>query len=179
MRAVEIIRAKRDGEPLSRSAVEAFVTGVTDGSWPDYQISALLMAIVLRGMSDEETAWLTEGMARSGARFDLQGLPGRKVDKHSTGGVGDKTALVLAPLAMASGVVVPMMCGVEQEYVITTLEKLSAVPGFKSHMTIPHFVDQLFSGEEINAVFLFFRTLFALGLVGMGLGLFLEKPAKV
>ncbi|MFO7694745.1 MAG: hypothetical protein R6V57_16805, partial [Vicinamibacterales bacterium] len=111
MRAVDIIRKKRDGEVLDRADIDDFVAGATEGSWPDYQLSALLMAIVLKGMGDEETAWLTEAMARSGARLDLQGLPGRKVDKHSTGGVGDKTSLVLAPLAAACGAAVPMMSG--------------------------------------------------------------------
>ena len=77
MRAVDVIRAKRDGEALSRQAIDAFVSGVTDGSWPDYQTSALLMAIVLRGMNDEETAWLTDAMVRSGNRVDLSGLPAR------------------------------------------------------------------------------------------------------
>ena len=101
------------------------------------------MAIYFANMSAQETAVLTEEMMLSGEVIDLSHISKPKIDKYSTGGVGDKTALVLAPLAMASGVVVPMMCGVEQEFVITTLEKLSAAPGFKSHMSIQHFVDQL------------------------------------
>jgi pyrimidine-nucleoside phosphorylase len=143
MRAVDIIRKKRDGAVLDRAEIDHFVTGATDGSWPDYQISALLMAIVLRGMSDEETAWLTEGMARSGARFDLQGLPGRKVDKHSTGGVGDKTSLVLAPLAAACGVIVPMMSGRGLGHTGGTLDKLEAIAGFRVDCSARDIVDAL------------------------------------
>ena len=143
MRAVDIIRKKRDGAALDRAEIDHFVAGATDGSWPDYQISALLMAIVLRGMSDEETAWLTEGMARSGARFDLQGLPGRKVDKHSTGGVGDKTSLVLAPLAAACGVIVPMMSGRGLGHTGGTLDKLEAIAGFRVDCSAREIVDAL------------------------------------
>jgi len=143
MRAVDIIRKKRDGDALDRAEIDSFVTGATDGSWPDYQLSALLMAIVLKGMSDEETAWLTEAMARSGARFDLQSLAGQKVDKHSTGGVGDKTSLVLAPLAAACGVVVPMMSGRGLGHTGGTLDKLESIPGFRVDCSAREIVDAL------------------------------------
>src|SRR5690606_17503488 len=95
VRAVDLIRQKRDGQPLDAAAIQAFVAGVTDGSWPDYQISALLMAIVLRGMTPDEAAVLTGAMVRSGARLDLASFGTGVVDKHSTAGVGDKASLVL------------------------------------------------------------------------------------
>ena len=143
MRAVDIIRKKRDQIALNRDEIDSFVTGATDGSWPDYQISALLMAIVVRGMSDEETAWLTDAMARSGARLDLASLPGLKVDKHSTGGVGDKTSLILAPLAAACGVIVPMMSGRGLGHTGGTLDKLEAIPGFKVDVSAREIVELL------------------------------------
>jgi pyrimidine-nucleoside phosphorylase len=135
MRAVDVIRAKRDGGKLSPAAIDSFVRGAATGAgWTDYQLSALLMAIFLRGMAAEETAHLTRAMADSGTRYDLSDIPGPKIDKHSTGGVGDKTSLVLGPLAAACGVVVPMMSGRGLGHTGGTLDKLESIPGFRVHL---------------------------------------------
>jgi pyrimidine-nucleoside phosphorylase len=139
MRAVDIIRAKRDGEALSREAIESFVRGVTDGSWEDYQASALLMAIVLKGMNPVETGWLTDAMARSGDRVILDHIPGIKVGKHSTGGVGDKVSIVLAPLAASCGVVVPKMSGRGLGHTGGTLDKLESIPGFRVALSLDEY----------------------------------------
>jgi pyrimidine-nucleoside phosphorylase len=136
MRAVDVIRHKRDGGTLDRSQIDFFVDGVTRGSLPDYQASALLMAILIRGMSPEETAALTDAMVRSGVRVNYPGLDGTPVDKHSTGGVGDKTSLILAPLAAACGAYVPMMSGRGLGHTGGTLDKLESIPGFRTALSL-------------------------------------------
>ncbi len=131
MRAVDVIRRKRDRQELSREEIDAFANAAANGSWPDYQLSAMLMAIYLNGMTANETAILTAAMTQSGMRYCWDDVPGPKVDKHSTGGVGDKTSLVLAPLAAACGVIVPMMSGRGLGHTGGTLDKLESVPGFR------------------------------------------------
>ena len=138
-RAIDVIRKKRDGIELSRSEIENLVNAYTQGTIPDYQVSAWLMAVVLKGMTRPETAALTDAMLRSGDVLDLSSLAARKVDKHSTGGVGDKTSLVLAPLAAAAGIVVPMISGRGLGHTGGTLDKLEAIPGFDVNLPVAEF----------------------------------------
>lgn len=138
-RAIDVIRRKRDGLELSRAEIEFLVSGYTRGEIPDYQVSAWLMAVVLRGMTRAETAALTDAMLRSGEVLDLSSLPSRKVDKHSTGGVGDKTSLVLAPVVAAAGIAVPMISGRGLGHTGGTLDKLESIPGFSVNLSIAEF----------------------------------------
>ena len=130
MRAVDVLKRKRAGAELTREEIAFLVNGFTAGTIPDYQVSAFLMAVCLRGMSAEETAALTETMLRSGAILDFSDVPGPKIDKHSTGGVGYKTSLIIAPLAASAGLIVPMISGRGLGHSGGTLDKLEAIPGF-------------------------------------------------
>ncbi|MGL6094238.1 MAG: thymidine phosphorylase, partial [Fimbriiglobus sp.] len=143
MRASDILRKKRDGGELTPAEVIAFALGAANGSWPDYQLSAMLMAICTRGMTAAETATLTRAMADSGRRLNLSNISGPKIDKHSTGGVGDKISLVLAPLVAACGVVVPMMSGRGLGHTGGTIDKLESIPGFRVGLSEREFREAL------------------------------------
>ena len=138
-RAIDVIRHKRDGLELNHDEIEGLVHAYTVGDVPDYQVSAWLMAVVLRGMTRGETAALTEAMLHSGEVLDLSSMPQKKVDKHSTGGVGDKTSLVLAPLVAAAGIAVPMISGRGLGHTGGTLDKLEAIPGFNVNLPVAEF----------------------------------------
>src|SRR3954464_9923490 len=143
MRTVDLIQRKRDGEELAPEEIEFLVRGYTNGDIPDYQMSSFLMATYFSGMSDREVGRLTECMLRSGESVDLSSVPGVKVDKHSTGGVGDKTSFIVAPLAAAAGVVVPMMSGRSLGHTGGTLDKLESIPGFRTDLSLAEAKQQL------------------------------------
>jgi len=134
MRIVDLIRKKRDGHELTREEIQFIVRGYTEAQFPDYQMSAWLMAVLLRGMTGQEIATLTEAMLHSGITLDWSDLPGKKVDKHSTGGVGDKTSLILAPIVAAGGLLVPMISGRGLGHTGGTLDKLEAIPVFNVNL---------------------------------------------
>jgi pyrimidine-nucleoside phosphorylase len=139
LRAVDIVLRKRDGHELTPQEIGFFVQGYTRGEIPDYQASAFAMAVLFRGMQPRETVALTEAMMRTGEVLDLSDLPGPKVDKHSTGGVGDKASLVLAPLAAACGAVVPMISGRGLGHTGGTLDKLESIAGFRVGLSLSEF----------------------------------------
>jgi pyrimidine-nucleoside phosphorylase len=139
MRAVDLIRRKRDSGELTSEEIQQLIAAYTRGDVPDYQMSAWLMAVVLRGMTRAEIAALTDAMLRSGRVLDYSDLPGCKVDKHSTGGVGDKTSLVIAPIAAAGGLKVPMISGRGLGHTGGTLDKLESIPGFNVNLTLAEF----------------------------------------
>jgi pyrimidine-nucleoside phosphorylase/thymidine phosphorylase len=143
MRTVDLIHRKREGEELSPEEIRFIVDGYTRGEIPDYQAAAFLMSTFFSGMSDREVSALTESLIGSGSTLDLASIPGVKVDKHSTGGVGDKTSLIAAPIAAAAGVVVPMISGRALGHTGGTLDKLESIPGFRTDLSIDEFKAQL------------------------------------
>ena len=145
MNPTEIIRAKRDGRVLSKSEMESLVRGYAEGRIPDYQMAAFLMAVYFKGMTFEETTAFTDVMLHSGTVVDLSQIPGVKVDKHSTGGVGDKVSLILAPMVAACGVPVPMISGRGLGHTGGTLDKLEAIPGFNTQLSLERYAEVLAS----------------------------------
>ncbi len=143
MRAVDLIRKKRDSCELSREEIDFLIAGYTSGEIPDYQMAAWLMAAWIRGINRSELASLTEAMLYSGQVLNLSRIPGRKVDKHSTGGVGDKTSLILAPIVAAGGLTVPMISGRGLGHTGGTLDKLESIPGFNVNLSLDEFFSVL------------------------------------
>jgi len=139
MRTVDLITRKRDGEELRPEEIQFLVDGYTRGEIPDYQMSAFLMAVYFNTMTEAEADVFTDLMMRSGEQIDLSDIPGVKVDKHSTGGVGDKTSLIAAPIAAAAGVVVPMISGRGLGHTGGTLDKLDSIPGFRTNLSVSEF----------------------------------------
>ena len=136
MRAVDIIMNKRAGKELSLEEIQFLIGGYVAGDIPGYQVSAWAMAVFFQGMTEGETAALTQVMLRSGAVMDLSGVPGPLVDKHSTGGVGDKTSLILAPLVASLGIRDPMMSGRALGHTGGTLDKLDSIPGYRTSLSV-------------------------------------------
>lgn len=136
MNFIEIIKKKRDGSELSKSEIIFSINNYTSGQIPDYQFSAFLMTAFLNGLNEKETSYLTEAMLRSGKTLDLSSINGMKIDKHSTGGVGDKTSLIIAPIVAAAGVNVPMISGRGLGHTGGTLDKLESIPGFRTDLSL-------------------------------------------
>ncbi|MBM3736093.1 MAG: thymidine phosphorylase [Acidobacteria bacterium] len=143
MRTVDLIRRKRDGDELSAEEITFLIDQYSQGAIPDYQMSAFLMATYFGDMNDQEVTTMTRAMVASGSTIDLSSVPGVKVDKHSTGGVGDKTSLIAAPIAAACGVLVPMMSGRALGHTGGTLDKLESIPGFRTNLTAEEFREHL------------------------------------
>src|SRR3954463_15234699 len=143
MRTVDLIQKKRDGDELNAEEISYLVESYTSGALPDYQMSAFLMAVYFSGMIDREVSALTDSIVRSGETVDLSSISGPKVDKHSTGGVGDKTSLIAAPLAAAAGVIVPKVSGRALGHTGGTLDKLESIPGFRTDLSVDQFRAQL------------------------------------
>ncbi|MBQ9457305.1 MAG: pyrimidine-nucleoside phosphorylase [Bacilli bacterium] len=143
MRAVDIIEKKRDGHPLTEEEIRFFIQGYTNGDIPDYQASAFTMAVYFQGMNEEETAIMTDAMMHSGETIDLSAIQGVKVDKHSTGGVGDKTSLAVGPLVAACGAKLAKMSGRGLGHTGGTLDKLESIPGFNISLTSEQFIQQV------------------------------------
>jgi pyrimidine-nucleoside phosphorylase len=139
MRTVDLIHRKRDGGELAANEIQFLIDGYTRNDIPDYQMSAFLMAVFYSGMTDREVSTMTDCMVNSGTTVDLSSIPGVKVDKHSTGGVGDKTSLIASPLAAAAGVIVPMISGRALGHTGGTLDKLESIPGFRTDLSIEEF----------------------------------------
>ena len=140
---VTLIQKKKDGQELSREEIQWIIDGYVAGDIPDYQVSALLMAIYFQGLSKEETVELTQAMRYSGDTIDLSPINGIKVDKHSTGGVGDKTTLVVAPLASACGVPIAKMSGRGLGFTGGTVDKMESIPGFRTALEPSEFLNQV------------------------------------